>query len=66
MKKPRLGESIGLKGNTIIGDKKYFIVEACEYRESFKYLHSFIGVVTNIDLDHLDYYKDYSSIHLAF
>ena len=60
------GESIGFKGNTIIGGKEYFIVEACEYRESFKYLNPYIGIILNVDLDHLDYYKDYSHIHSAF
>ena len=60
------GESIGLKGNTVIGDNQYFIVEACEYKESFRYLKPAISVITNIELDHLDYYKDYSAIHTAF
>ena len=60
------GESIGLKGNTIIGGKEYFIVEACEYRESFRYLNPYIGVVLNVDLDHLDYYKNFEHIKSAF
>lgn len=60
------GESVGLKGNTIIGDNKYLIIEACEYKESFRYLKPQISVITNIELDHLDYYKDYSSIFTAF
>ena len=60
------GESIGLKGNTIVGDNKYLIVEACEYKESFRFLSPTIAVITNIELDHLDYYKDYSAIQLAF
>ncbi|MGN0961266.1 MAG: UDP-N-acetylmuramate--L-alanine ligase [Christensenellales bacterium] len=60
------GESINLKGNTIIGDNKFFLVEACEYRESFRYLEPFISVITNIELDHLDYYPDFNSIHKAF
>ena len=60
------GESISLKGNTIIGGNEYFIVEACEYRESFSYLQPDIGVVTNIDLDHIDYYKNFQEIHNAF
>ena len=60
------GESIGLKGNTVIGKNEYFIVEACEYKESFRYLKPTLAIVTNIELDHLDYYKDYSAIHTAF
>ena len=60
------GESIGLKGNTIIGGEKYFIVEACEYKESFRFLYPYIGLITNIEADHLDYYKDYNDIRNAF
>jgi len=60
------GESIGLKGNTILGDDQYFVVEACEYKESFRYLNPYIGIITNIESDHLDYYKDYDDIRLAF
>ena len=60
------GESIGLKGNTIIGANEYFVVEACEYMESFRYLKPHVAVITNIELDHVDYYKDYDSIHSAF
>lgn len=68
-KKPTIhlgGESIDLGGNTIIGEKDYFIVEACEYRNSFKFLHPDIGVITNIEKDHLDYYKDLNEINKCF
>lgn len=45
-------------GNAIIDEKKYFVVEACEYVDSFlKTIHS-IGIITNIEEDHLDYFKD--------
>lgn len=60
------GESIGLKGNTIIGDSDLFVVEACEYKESFRYLKPYIGIITNIEADHLDYYKDYEDVRAAF
>ena len=60
------GESINLRGNTIIGDNDYFVVEACEYRESFRFLEPDISLITNIELDHLDFYPDYDSIYNAF
>ncbi len=60
------GESINLGTNTVIGGDKYFIVEACEYCNSFRYLHSDSGVVLNIEADHLDYYKDLKDIYTAF
>lgn len=35
-----------------------FVIEACEYKRSFLQYRPQITVITNIDLDHLDYYKD--------
>lgn len=60
------GESVAFGSNTVIGSKDYFIVEACEYKESFRYLKPDIAVITNIEADHLDYYKSYSAIVRAF
>ncbi len=54
------------KSNFIAGKSKYFIVEACEYRRSFLNLTPTILVITNIDNDHLDYYKDMADIQSAF
>lgn len=55
-----------LKSNFIAGDSKYFIVEACEYKRSFLNLEPKILAITNIDNDHLDYYKDLADIQKAF
>lgn len=44
----------------------YFVVEACEYRRSFFKINPKILVITNIDEDHLDYYKDIEDIKSAF
>jgi UDP-N-acetylmuramate--alanine ligase len=52
--------------NFIAGKSEYFVVEACEYRRSFLNLHPTLAVVTNIDNDHLDYYKDLADIKSAF
>lgn len=60
------GESVNLDDNTIIGSSKYFIVEGCEYRESFRYLSPTILAITNIEEDHLDYYKNLNEIKVAF
>lgn len=56
----------GLGTNFVAGDSEYLIVEACEYKRSFLNLHPYHAVVTNIDEDHLDYYKDIDDIHSAF
>lgn len=52
--------------NFIQGDSEYLVVEACEYKRSFLNLHPKYIVVTNIDEDHLDYYKDLKDIKSAF
>ncbi|MDP3988851.1 MAG: UDP-N-acetylmuramate--L-alanine ligase [bacterium] len=54
------------KSNLLVGGGDYLITEACEYRRSFLSLHPYVLVITNIDLDHLDYYKDMADIQSAF
>ena len=44
----------------------YIIIEACEYRKSFLNYNPEIILLTNIDADHLDYYKDIDEIGQAF
>ncbi len=56
----------GVRTNFIAGKSKYLVVEGCEYRRSFLNLHPHILVITNIDADHLDYYKDLDDIKSAF
>jgi len=57
---------VGEKSNFIAGSSKYLVVEACEYRRSFLNINPKILVITNIDEDHLDYYKDIEDIKSAF
>ncbi len=54
------------KSNFISGKSKYFVVEACEYKRSFLNIEPTIATITNIDNDHLDYYKDIADIQSAF
>ncbi len=61
-----LEESTHGRSNFVAGRGEYFIVEACEYRRSFLNINPTIGVITNIDNDHLDYYKDLEDIKSAF
>lgn len=44
----------------------YLVVEADEYNRHFLNFNPFIGVVTNIEADHLDCYKDLADIQGAF
>jgi UDP-N-acetylmuramate--alanine ligase len=48
------------------GAGRHFIAEACEFDRSFHHLSPRIAVVTNIEEDHLDYYKDLAEIVEAF
>lgn len=54
------------KSNFRAGKSKYFIVEACEYRRDFLHLEPDILVITNIEAEHLDYYKDLEDVQSAF
>ena len=60
------GELDFIGGSTRAGDGRDFIVEACEYRESFLQFKPTVAIVTNIDEDHLDYYRDIDHIESAF
>ena len=57
-------EQIG--GNVKVGHSKYFVTEACEYRDSFLELRPKMEVILNIDSDHLDYFKDIDHIVSSF
>lgn len=54
-----------LRGNAHWGSG-HLVVEACEYDRSFLNLHPYMGIITNIEMDHLDYYKDMNDIVSAF
>lgn len=48
------------------GKSKYAIVEACEYKRDFLYLKPDILVITNLEFEHVDYYKDLGDVENAF
>jgi len=52
------------------GDAKtndnYFALESCEYKRHFLLYHPYYAVITNIDLDHVDYYKDINDVIDAY
>jgi len=59
------GESIDF-GNYLLGNKDVFITEGCEYRNSIAYLAPTTAVITNIELDHTDFYHSLDEIENAF
>ncbi|MGB2762011.1 MAG: UDP-N-acetylmuramate--L-alanine ligase [Minisyncoccales bacterium] len=52
--------------NFRMGKSKYLIIEACEYEESFLNYWPKIAIITNIEKEHLDYYKNLKNILKAF
>ena len=52
--------------NMRLGGGDWMVVEACEYRRSFLHLAPTMVVLTNIELDHLDYYKNFEDYLDAF
>ena len=57
-------KSIG--GNIRVGHSGYFVTEACEYTNSFLSFFPKIGVILNIEEDHLDFFKDLADIRSSF
>ena len=47
-------------------DNKKFVIEACEYRRNFLVYEPDYAIITNIDLDHVDYFKDISDVIDAY
>jgi UDP-N-acetylmuramate--alanine ligase len=48
------------------GKSKYAVVEACEYKRDFLHLKPDVLVITNIEWEHVDYYKDLADVQNAF
>ena len=55
-----------IDGNYLVGNSDHFIIEACEYVESFLKFSPKAEVILNIDNDHLDYFKTFDNIKNAF
>lgn len=60
------GEVPDIGGNAYSGKGNLFVAEACEYDRSFLNLNPQIGIITNIEEDHLDYYENIEKIIHAF
>ncbi|MEN8188561.1 MAG: UDP-N-acetylmuramate--L-alanine ligase [Thermodesulfobacteriota bacterium] len=60
------GKVDSLGGNAKLGSGEFLVAEADESDGSFLKLSPVLEVVTNIDLEHLDYYKDIDHIKSVF
>lgn len=48
------------------GSSKYLVIEACEYDASFLHYFPKIIVITNIDKEHLDFFKTFANVKKTF
>ncbi|ERI93095.1 UDP-N-acetylmuramate--L-alanine ligase [Clostridiales bacterium oral taxon 876 str. F0540] len=60
------GELDAINGNVKTGKSEYFITEACEYKASFLKFFPYIGVILNVEADHLDFYRNIDHIQETF
>jgi UDP-N-acetylmuramate--alanine ligase len=54
------------KSNFRAGKSKYAVVEACEYKRDFLHLKPDVLVITNVEWEHVDYYKNLADVQDAF
>lgn len=53
-------------GNIRVGRSDLFLIEACEYTNSFLSFFPTVDVILNIEEDHLDFFKDLADIRHSF
>ena len=47
-------------------EREHFVFEACEYMDSFLDFSPTLSIVLNVDLDHVDYFKDIEQVRASF
>ncbi len=57
-----IGDGTGYAGI----DNEYFVLESCEYRRHFLAYTPEYAIITNIDMDHVDYFKDIEDVIDAY
>ncbi len=55
-----------LASNAVLGQGEHFVAEADESDGSFTFLRPQVTVITNLDREHLDYYRDLAHIQETF
>jgi UDP-N-acetylmuramate--alanine ligase len=60
------GKLAALGGTAILGQGQYLVAEADESDGTFLRLSPTIAIVTNVDREHLDHYKDMDAVRQAF
>lgn len=60
------GDLPEINGNLRIGQSENFVMEACEYTNSFHSFKPVHEIIMNIEEDHLDFFKDINDIRNSF
>lgn len=55
-----------IDSNYRVGHSEYLIIESCEYRDSFLKFNPDTVIVLNVDLDHVDYFKNLDNVKKSF
>ena len=64
-----VGSILAKEGSNYVAStqsSKHLLLEACEYKRHFLYFYPTVLVITNIEAEHLDYYKDLDDVKDAF
>ncbi|MDR0812527.1 MAG: UDP-N-acetylmuramate--L-alanine ligase [Oscillospiraceae bacterium] len=62
---PKLGSGYRV-GDENSGKSGTYVLESCEYKDSFLYFYPTVAVVLNVDADHLDYFKNLDNVKTSF
>jgi len=60
------GEVRSIKSSAELGEGDLMVAEACEYKRSFLELNPTYALITNVEPDHLDYYRNFGNVRSAF
>jgi UDP-N-acetylmuramate--alanine ligase len=55
-----------IDGNIRVGKSENFITEACEYTNSFLKFSPTVGIILNIEAEHLDFFKNLDDVRNSF
>lgn len=55
-----------INGNYKVGSEDYFVLETCEYFDSFLKFNPHSAIILNVDKDHIDYFKTLDNIYISF
>ncbi len=53
-------------GNARIGKSNWFVIEACEYKRHFLNYNPYITILTSLEMEHPDFYKNIKDIKDSF